>query len=496
MTRYFFILPFLLVLGGCASIQAPQGGPKDETPPILVQSNPENGQIRFSEKYIQLIFNENVAENNPKLALLSPYLTSTSKPGNKRLRIQPDSGWSPNTTYTLRLAGKIKDEREGIALKDTQIVFSTGAYLDTIKLSITVLNLNKKIADGKWLGLLRDSAKNLYFAQIEGNKPLVINGLHSGMYELKVFSDLNENYQYNDDEGLLVFQNLSIDSSLHISVQPLPHSSKKIKTSKQRRGDTLHLEGNAPFWLPTDLEKLIVYKAPKRDRYILFPFQKSIITEIRDSLGTCLPDTFDIKTIDSTRSVEIPENPILYSIIPEKKSLKIQIDYPWKLFRKPDLVEFTFDSVWQKGSLEFLENKHLITVPALLSGKLKIRYDTLQFYHQKGTRKDSIAISQSDLTPWGEISGLVADTGHQPIVVELLNAKKEWVAKSIGKKFNFKTKPGQYYLQCFVDWNGDGKYTGGNIKELRTSEPLYRNPELIELKPGWDIEKIQIQPDF
>jgi hypothetical protein len=47
-------LPILLLIQGCASVQAPQGGPKDSELPRLIRSNPKDGETNFAEKYILL----------------------------------------------------------------------------------------------------------------------------------------------------------------------------------------------------------------------------------------------------------------------------------------------------------------------------------------------------------------------------------------------------------------------------------------------------------
>ena len=35
------------LLAACANMGRPEGGPRDETPPVYVSSNPKMGQLRF-----------------------------------------------------------------------------------------------------------------------------------------------------------------------------------------------------------------------------------------------------------------------------------------------------------------------------------------------------------------------------------------------------------------------------------------------------------------
>ena len=44
----------------CAAIQAPSGGPKDDTPPFLLHSTPVTGAINFDQSIVQLFLSENI----------------------------------------------------------------------------------------------------------------------------------------------------------------------------------------------------------------------------------------------------------------------------------------------------------------------------------------------------------------------------------------------------------------------------------------------------
>lgn len=496
MIKLIYSLFLVTILVSCASVQAPQGGPKDDTPPKLIESNPIQGASQFSEKQITLIFDESVVENNTKQAFLSPYTPTTSKPSQKKLRIEPDSGFLKNTTYTLRLNEKIKDEKEGTVMKDTTLIFSTGNELDSLKITVNHLGINKKLNTDKSILLLKDTAGKTYFAQKDGSQKLVVQGLHKGKYRLELFKDANENYRYDQDEGTLWFEEIQLDTALTLSLQPLPHESRLLKTFKQRRKDTLFWEGNRGFKMTEKIQSMVIYQSPKKDKYWLYPFQKTILTEINDSLGNCFYDTLDFSTIDSTRSFESVENKPTISIRTVKKGMIIDWEFPWKIARKPLLTEITLDSVWTTVQPEINENKIRLPIPFQNTGKLKIRFDSLGFYNQKGWKLDSVIIDKQDITPFGEISGTIQTTIGQPIIVELLNNKKELVSRLKGPDFRFYVRPGSYQLQTFIDWDGNGFYTGGNKNDNRKAEPLFAHPEIVELKPGWDIEKLVIIPGF
>ena len=48
------------LLSACASIGRPEGGPRDELPPVFVRSNPGAGATGFTGNKIELTFDENI----------------------------------------------------------------------------------------------------------------------------------------------------------------------------------------------------------------------------------------------------------------------------------------------------------------------------------------------------------------------------------------------------------------------------------------------------
>ena len=81
-----------------------------------------------------------------------------------------------------------------------------------------------------------------------------------------------------------------------------------------------------------------------------------------------------------------------------------------------------------------------------------------------------------------------------PATVDLGNqAKLKLPAKMIFVKKNraefYYVKPGKYYLRCFFDHNGDGKWTTGSISPRRDPEEVYYYPKVIETRANWDTNE-------
>ena len=493
---FFSLIPALYWLSSCASIKAPEGGPKDSTAPKLVAAVPISGSTQFSGKSISLEFSEDVAEHNPKQYFLSPITPVSVFEGNRKLKISPDSGFLPNTTYSLRIQKKIKDTREGNYVKDTTIVFTTGSEIDTLFLRSGIRTVSNEVQRKPSLVLIQSERQKKYFALSDSTGKSTIQNIPKGKYYVETFLDANENYKYEEEEKNLYFDTIIIDSIQEYNIQPLPHKSTSIKIFKQRRGDTLSIEGQEFINLSGSIKKNLVYQNKTKTVYRFLTGTSPEIFETSDSLGNCQVDTLDPLSIDSTRSLSTMPLEKTVEIDKEGKKILVTISYTWKIDIEPKTLEINYDSVWNSVPIQNKDFSLSFELKEKRAGKIRLRMDTISFYNKTGYERDSIVIDKADLDEKGSISGEILTNQNQPIVVELLDASKKQIALSPGKAFLFHVKPGKYSIQIFVDWNGDNLYTGGNRNLGRKAEPLFLYPKTIELKPGWDIENLRIDPGF
>ena len=102
-----------LILFGCASMQKPQGGPKDRNPPKLLKATPPNMTRNFSAKQIQLEFDEYFKLNNQAQEItISPALDKTPniKVSQKSIIIDfKKDTLLKNTTYVINFGKSIAD---------------------------------------------------------------------------------------------------------------------------------------------------------------------------------------------------------------------------------------------------------------------------------------------------------------------------------------------------------------------------------------------------
>ena len=101
-----------LLLVACANMGRPEGGPRDETPPVFLRSNPGQGALNVTSPRVNLYFDENIALDDAmsKVVVSPAQITPPSVSANgHRITVELRDSLKPNTTYTIDFSDAIKD---------------------------------------------------------------------------------------------------------------------------------------------------------------------------------------------------------------------------------------------------------------------------------------------------------------------------------------------------------------------------------------------------
>lgn len=134
------------LLWRCANITAPQGGPKDSLPPIIVSASPGFFTTNFTGKEIYIGFDEYVQiKDQQKEFFTSPMMkkTPTITTSGRGIRITILDTLEENQTYALNFGNAIVDNNEGNRLSDFRYVFSTGSEIDSMVMSGYTVSASK-----------------------------------------------------------------------------------------------------------------------------------------------------------------------------------------------------------------------------------------------------------------------------------------------------------------------------------------------------------------
>ena len=201
------------LLAACASMGRPEGGARDEVPPVFVRSDPAPGAVNVEPKRIHVYFDENVQlEDAFNKVVVSPAQKTppTVTANGRHVTVNFRDTLRPNTTYSVDFADAIKDLNEGNVLDGFALDFSTGDRLDTLRISGMVLQAeNLEPAQGMLVGVyanLSDTAiTTLPFDRIARTNQLgqfTIRNLKPGTYRIYAVNDLNRDYHWDRSEDI------------------------------------------------------------------------------------------------------------------------------------------------------------------------------------------------------------------------------------------------------------------------------------------------------
>lgn len=216
---FFFAL--ILLTWQCASIQQPQGGPKDSIPPTILEETPANLTRNFQAEKIVIEFDEFIKLANPfKEISVSPDLDQPINPRVKRKNIEitlPDS-LEENTTYTINFGKAIGDFNEGNPLLNYSYVFSTGDVIDSLSISGKVINALTKQAEKEITVLLIPTRQDSIFGKRKANIFTLtdtagnfrLRNLREDNYRIYALREENNDRVYNAPDEFIGFLNDSI----------------------------------------------------------------------------------------------------------------------------------------------------------------------------------------------------------------------------------------------------------------------------------------------
>lgn len=209
MNRFYIISFALLLLGGCAQVVPPTGGPKDTVPPKPLVYSPAKKSILFHAKKIDITFDKYIQlKDLTKQFIVSPPLKTLPiaivKGKTLEIPLAKDT-LLDNTTYTFNFGNAVCDLHEGNPIKNFQYVFSTGTYVDSLSVLGHAADAfsHDPVKEGLVLlyADLGDSTpyKKLpsYCGQTDDNGNYRIDNIKNGNYKIIALSKPSADYFYH-----------------------------------------------------------------------------------------------------------------------------------------------------------------------------------------------------------------------------------------------------------------------------------------------------------
>ena len=223
--RLPLILMLVIIGYSCASMGTPDGGPYDEMPPKFVGSSPKLHAVNTKNKKLELEFDEfiKLEKAAEKVVVSPPQLDQPEiKVLGKKVVIELIDTLKDSTTYTIDFSDAIVDNNEGNPMGHFTYSFSTGASIDTMEVSGTVLNASDlEPIKGIQVGLhknLNDTAfTKLPFDRVsrtDSRGHFSIRGVAPGKYRIYALMDGNQNYLFDSKTEAIAFSDSIIIPSM------------------------------------------------------------------------------------------------------------------------------------------------------------------------------------------------------------------------------------------------------------------------------------------
>lgn len=434
--------------GGCAQIGMPIGGPKDSLPPILMQANPANRSVNFKGNKITLTFNEYIQLDNPlQNVIVSPLPKKTPFIDFKlkTVTVKLFDTLRPNTTYAVQFGKSIRDLNENNPLTGFDYVFSTGSYIDSLKLAGTVMLAASGTVDTTLTVMLykdlSDSAvykhKPDYISRVNKEGEFIFKNLAPGQYAVFAIKDEAGQYVYNNPTQLFAFADSSVQSSLQ--------AAEKVRLYAYREEEPL------PKSTATKAEEDLKYTVPIKGQAqdLLKPLEINFNHELKtiDSAAIFLADTLFNRLSGQSLSLD-------------STSKNIFLHYAWTGSTEYDLL------ILKNGATDS-------------SGKSIAQNDTLRFKTKNESDYGSLKLTFQNLNKF------------QNPVLQLVNEKGEVSSFALaGNVFQKKlVPPGTYHIQILEDKNKNGKWDPGNYAKKLQPELVHRIAQTVSIRANWDNER-------
>lgn len=523
---------WIMLLQSCASIQQPDGGPRDTEPPKLLSEVPENYTRNFNTKKITLEFDEYFRLSNEFTEInISPTqeIPPVYRVKQKKLEVELKDSLEANTTYTINFGKAITDVNEGNKFKDYTYVFSTGNEIDSLQISGKVIGAlyNKPVLDATIfiIPVSRDSIfgkkRASIFTVTDSSGNFALKNLKEDTYRvyalkesggdriynnpneeiaflkdsivlkkdtsnilLKLFKEIPENYRNLDrriesDGKISIIYNRPLENPDFKIIEP---SVKDAIIAYSKNADTTaiwvkNMEFDSLKVVTNSGDKILdtlVLRRTKRDTYTRKILFNTNLTGNKIKPGTTFTLTFNvpIETIDKAK-IKLKQDSVIipnFQLESIDKTKRIyRINYPWRL-KKLYTIEF--------------EEEALTDI--------------------YGTKNEAIKgdFELDEIENYGNLSlDFHKEDTVKQYIVQVLNEKntviKENVLKTSGI-INYNMMPnGKYMIRVVEDLNFNGVYDTGNIRRKEQPEKVWFFNKEIVIRPNWDREeKITIPKEF
>lgn len=520
------LIVFFLVLSftNCAKRGRPTGGEKDETAPILISASPSHESIEFDATKIKIYFDEYVKfkDLNKKL-IISPPLKNTPDitpvgTASKVITIKLFDTLKENTTYTINFGNSILDNNEGNMIESFKYVFSTGKYLDSLKITGDITDAFSRKTDSEILVMLYRMDSTFNDSIIYKEKPTYVTStldstnfeltnLKEGKYLLMALKQPNNNYIYKPKQDKIGFYKkpitLPIDTTFEISIFKEILPFKIVKALETTKGHIIFAyEGNKDSLsiklldsITTSFKPEIVYE---QDKDTLSYWFKEIE---RDSLlfevtNLNYRDTLTVKLKATKKDSLKVTSALKNTTLNPRDTFALKTNIPISKIDASKITVFDKDTIAVPFTtfINSYKNKLFLKFEQKFEQKYAVQVLPDAIYDAFENTNDTISynLKTKKIEDYGVINLQVSNVSS-PVIIQIITEKDELIASkkiSSDQLVTFKNLPPKSYIaRAIFDENNNGKWDTGNYLLKVYPEKTHYFKKLLEVRANWDYNE-------
>ena len=264
---------YVFLVAGCAQVGSPTGGPKDETPPSLLEAIPEVGATGVRPDRLILEFDEYVKAGQWRSQMLvSPPLDASIDliVRGRKVEVSWAGQLRDSSTYVFQFGEGIVDVNEGNPAKHLVHAFSTGDRLDTLVIQGVVNDAIDENPSADLRVMLYPEAMSLdsvlagvapqFVGATDDQGAFEVGYLPRGGYRVMAVEDANRNYAWDEGERVALGPKNAMagDTSVLVLRSGETEGPRAPYLSEARRDSTGHAswtlsetlqEGDSLSWL-------------------------------------------------------------------------------------------------------------------------------------------------------------------------------------------------------------------------------------------------------
>jgi uncharacterized protein (DUF2141 family) len=528
----FVCLLFMAAMFSCAKRGSITGGSKDTLAPILKSSFPKNLSTNFNSKEIKLVFDEYVKlKNVNKQLIISPPMKNQPEilPYNasKTITIKLKDTLLPNTTYSFNFGQSIEDNNEGNPYPQFKYVFSTGSYIDSLKINVKVKDaLEKKVDNFVSVMLYEINEKfndsTIYKEQpryitntLDSLKIVTLENIKAGKYLLVALKD-NGNNKFNPKTDKIGFQKEYItipnDTVFEVELfkEKVPFSSIKPTQASQSRM-LMGYEGNPKETKVTvkngsETIQSVVTNFPKKDSVQIWfkpvkadSLKVTVEKDTRDKgelSGAKFLQDFMVK-IKKQKADSLSITPEFSSALPLRERFTLNSSIPLVKFDKSKISISNKDSVAVDFTTEYdeFEQKLFLDFKKEETEKYKIKLlpGALTDFYEKQNDSLTFNVTTRQTSDYGNLKVILENVKHFPVIVELTDKDGKIKATAYSESNPtvefLSLEPNKYTLRVIYDDNKNKVWDTGSFIERRQTEEVIYFPKELDIRANWDVEQ-------